>query len=328
MKEFNKNFPGIAISVLIAIAAKFLSEHYGAPTMLIALLLGMALHFLSEEGRAVSGIIFCSKTVLRIGVALLGARVSVELLYNLGGVLISLVIVSVVATIAFGLIVSRFTKFDWRFAFLTSGSVAICGAAAAMAISAILPQDKNKEQNLIFTVLGVTVLSTIAMIVYPIIVEYLGFDAKQSGVFLGSTIHDVAQVVGAGFSVSNETGEMATLVKLIRVSMLAPVVVIASLLIRSQNTSEATDRKTPILPFFVVSFLILATINSLGWIPGQISPFIDSSSRWALLIAISSVGMRISIKQMVSMGTGAISLIIAQTIFLAAFILLGISYLS
>lgn len=296
--------------------------------MLMALLLGIALHFLSEEGRTVSGIVFSSKTILRIGVAILGARVSVELLYNLGGALISLVVVGVVSTIAFGLIVSRFTKFDWRFAFLTGGSVAICGASAAMAISAILPKDKNKEQNLIFTVLGVTVLSTIAMIVYPIIVEYLGFNAKQSGVFLGGTIHDVAQVVGAGFSVSNETGEMATLVKLIRVSMLAPVVVIASLLIRSQNVPEVTDRKTPILPFFVICFLILAAINSFGWIPEQISPVINSCSRWALLIAISSVGMRISIKQMVSMGTGAISLIVAETIFLATFILLGMSYLS
>lgn len=327
-KQFSVNFPGIAIAVLIAVAATFLSEHYGAPAMLMALLLGIALHFLSEEGKAVKGIVFSSKIILRIGVALLGARVSVELLYSLGGALISLVILGVVSTIAFGLIVCRFTKFNWRFAFLTGGSVAICGASAAMAISAILPKDKDSEQNLIFTVLGVTILSTIAMIAYPIIVDYMGFSAKQSGVFLGGTIHDVAQVVGAGFSVSNETGEVATLVKLIRVSMLAPVVLIASLLIRTKNKTEKTDRKTPLLPPFVVGFLILATINSFGWIPEQVSPFINSCSRWALLVSISAVGMRTSIKQMLSVGSGAISLIIAETIFLAAFILLGMGYLN
>lgn len=328
IEQINIKFPGIAIAVLVAVAAKFLSEHYGAPAMLMALLLGIALHFLSEEGKAVQGITFSSKIILRIGVGLLGARVSIELLYNLGGALISLVILGVISTIAFGLIVGRFAKVDWRFTFLTAGSVAICGASAAMAISAIFPKNKNTEQNLIFTVLGVTVLSTIAMITYPIIVDYLGFNAKQSGVFLGGTIHDVAQVVGAGFSVSNETGEVATLVKLIRVSMLAPVVLIASLLIRSQNKSETPDRKTPLLPFFVVGFLVLATINSFGWIPQQISPFINNCSRWALLISIAAVGMRTSIKQMVSMGSGAISLIIAETIFLAGFILLGMNYLA
>lgn len=327
-KQFSTNFPGIAVSVLIAITAKFLSEHYGAPAMLMALLLGIALHFLSEEGKAVKGIVFSSKIILRVGVALLGARVSIELLYNLGGALISLVILGVVSTIAFGLIISRFTKFNWRFALLTGGSVAICGASAAMAISAILPKDKDSEQSLIFTVLGVTILSTIAMITYPIIVDYLGFNSKQSGVFLGGTIHDVAQVVGAGFSVSNETGEVATLVKLIRVSMLAPVVLIASLLIRSNNKSETAGRKTPLLPFFVVGFLILATVNSFGWIPEKISPFINSCSQWALLISIAAVGMRTSIKQMISVGPSAISLIIAETIFLASFILLGMNYLS
>lgn len=296
--------------------------------MLMALLLGIALHFLSEDGKAVQGIDFSSRVILRIGVALLGARVSVELLYSLGGALISLVILGVVSTIAFGLLVSRFTKIDWRFTFLTAGSVAICGASAAMAISAILPKNKNSEQNLIFTVLSVTILSTIAMITYPIIVEYLGFNTQQSGVFLGGTIHDVAQVVGAGFSISDETGQAATLVKLIRVSMLAPVILLASLLIRSQNKSAKAQSKPALLPFFIIGFLALATINSLGWIPQQISPFINSCSRWALLISIAAVGMKTSIKQMLSVGTGAISLIIAETLFLATFIWLGIVYLA
>lgn len=331
-EQLGTKFPGIAVSILIAVTATFLSEHYGAPAMLMALLLGIAVHFLSEEGKAVEGIEFSSTIILRIGVALLGARISVELLYNLGGALISLAILGVISTIIFGLAISRFTTINWRFALLTGGSVAICGASAAMAISAILPKDKNSEQNLIFTVLSVTILSTIAMIAYPIIVDALGFNAEQSGVFLGGTIHDVAQVVGAGFSVSNETGEVATLVKLIRVSMLAPVVLIASLLIRSVNKpsskTEKSGNKTPLLPSFVVGFLILATLNSFGFIPEQISPFINSCSRWALLISISAVGMRTSIKKMLSVGSGAISLIIAETIFLAAFILLGMEYLN
>ncbi len=322
------NLPGLAVALLVAITAQFLSEHYGAPAMLMALLLGIALNFLSEEGKTVAGINLSSRTILRIGVGLLGARVSVELLAGLGASLIILVIMGVITTILFAVLVGRFAKFDWRFAFLTGGAVAICGASAAMAIGAILPKDESSERNLIFTVLGVTILSTIAMVTYPLILDALDLDFKQGAVFLGGTIHDVAQVVGAGFSVSNETGEVATLVKLIRVTMLAPVVLVASLLIRSQKTVEDTGKKPPLLPFFVLAFLFLAGINSFGLIPEALSPIINATSRWALLVSIAAVGMKTSIRRMLTVGGGAISLIIAETLFLAIFILVGMHYLS
>lgn len=321
------NLPGFIVSVLVAITAQFLSEHYGAPAMLMALLLGIALHFLSEEGKTVEGIQTTSKLVLRIGVALLGARVSLDLLASLGSALIGLVVLGVVCTIGFALLICRIFKIDWKFAFLTGGAVAICGASAAMAIAAILPKDQHSERNLIFTVLGVTILSTIAMIAYPILVSYLNFDVKQGAVFLGGTIHDVAQVVGAGFSVSEETGEVATLVKLMRVAMLAPVVLVASLIIRQQNQSVENEEKLPILPLFVIGFLVLAALNSFGVIPDFLSVWINHTSRWALLISIAAVGMKTSIRRMLAVGTGAIILIIAETIFLGGFILIGLKNL-
>ncbi|MEO1460405.1 MAG: putative sulfate exporter family transporter, partial [Pseudomonadota bacterium] len=130
--------PGILVSVVVGIAAQFLSEHYGAPAMLMALLLGIAFHFLAEEGRCVAGIEFTAKTVLRLGVALLGVRISVELLMGLGIELIALVIASVALTILFGLVGARLLGRGWRLALLTGGSVAVCGASAAMAIAAVL----------------------------------------------------------------------------------------------------------------------------------------------------------------------------------------------
>jgi len=182
---------GIAVSVVVAITGQFLSEHYGAPAMLMALLLGMAFHFLAEEGRCVTGIDFTAKTILRVGVALLGARISLEMLMGLGTNLILMVIAGVAATILFALIAARLLGRGWRLALLTGGSVAICGASAAMAIASILPKNEHSERNLLFTVLSVTVLSTIAMILYPIIAHALGFDDQAVGVFLGGTIHDV-----------------------------------------------------------------------------------------------------------------------------------------
>jgi uncharacterized integral membrane protein (TIGR00698 family) len=320
--------PGFLVSLIVAIAAQFLSEHYGAPAMLMALLLGIAFHFLAEEGRCVAGIELTARTVLRLGVALLGARISVELLVGLGPKLILLVISGVVLTILFGLLGARVLGRGWRFGLLTGGAVAICGASAAMAIAAVLPRNAHSEKNLIFTVLGVTVLSTAAMIVYPLAATLGGLDPLQTGVFLGGTIHDVAQVVGAGFSISDATGESATLVKLIRVTMLAPVVLCFSLAIRARGLGEDADGKgPPLIPAFVLAFLALALVNSLGALPAAIAGFLGDLSRWALLIAIAAVGMKTSLRTILDVGGQAIVLIVAETLFLAAFILLGLHLL-
>jgi len=322
-----KNGHGFLVSVVVAVAAQFLSEHYGAPAMLMALLLGIAFHFLAEDdaGDCKAGIEFTARTVLRFGVALLGARISVELMIGLGPQLIAVVIAAVILTILFGLLGARLLGRGWRFGILTGGSVAICGASAAMALSAILPKNEHSERNLIFTVLSVTVLSTVAMIAYPILTETFAFDDEISGVFLGGTIHDVAQVVGAGFSVSDETGEVATMVKLIRVAMLAPVVLVISTLVRRHaEFADEEGKRPPILPMFVVGFLIFATLNSLGLIPALVSEAMASLSRWALLVSIAAVGMKTSLKRILDVGGQAIALIVAETIFIALLVLMGV----
>ncbi|WP_407696760.1 YeiH family protein [Sedimentitalea xiamensis] len=320
--------PGFLVAAVIAIAAQFISEHYGAPAMLLALLLGIAFHFLAEEGPCKPGIEFTARTVLRIGVALLGVRISAELMIGLGADLIGLVIAGVVLTIGFGLLGARLLGRGWRFGLLTGGSVAICGASAAMAISAVLPRNEHSERNLIFTVLSVTVLSTVAMIAYPILAQTFEFTDEVAGVFLGGTIHDVAQVVGAGFSVSEETGEVATLVKLIRVAMLAPVVLVISLTVRRYAQEGETDgKRPPLLPFFVIGFLFFATLNSFGLIPAMVSDAMSSLSRWALLISIAAVGMKTSLKRILDVGGQAIFLIVAETIFIAVLVLAGVALL-
>ncbi|WP_368185341.1 YeiH family protein [Aestuariibius sp. HNIBRBA575] len=319
-------FPGILVSVLVALAAQFVAEHYGAPAMLMALLFGIALNFLSEPGPTADGIAFTGRTVLRFGVAILGARISVELLISLGWGMIALLLVGVAATILFGVVLARFIGQGPRFAILTAGSVAICGASAAMAIAAVLPKDEKSERNLLFTVLGVTVLSTMAMILYPILTNALGFDDTTAGAFIGATVHDVAQVVGAGFSISDTAGETSTLVKLIRVSLLAPVVVIITLFWRNSDADD-DGKRPPIVPFFVLGFLFMAGINSLGLIPASVGALLAKTSSWALLSAIAAVGMKTDLRNVIQVGGGAIALIVAETLFLALLALGGIMLL-
>ena len=325
-QTFDRVFPGLAVAALVAICAQFLADHYGAPAMLMAILLGIALHFLSEEGRSAEGIEIAAKKVLRIGVALLGVRISVDLLVELGPAFVGLTILGVAATIGMALLVAPLFGRRSRFAFLTGGSVAICGASAAMAIAAVLPKSERSEQDLVFTVVGVTVLSTVAMIVYPMIAAAAGFDPTVTGVFLGGTIHDVAQVVGAGYSVSDETGDVATLVKLIRVSLLAPVVLIAAMILRAKGAAGA--ERPPLLPGFVIGFLILATLNSLHLIPDVVRYVVNDVSRWALLTAIAAVGMKTSIPQLLQVGRTAILMLVAETVFLGALVLTGATLLT
>ena len=313
-------FPGLLIAAIITLASKFVSEHYGAPTMLLALLFGISLNFLGDT-KAKPGIDFGSRQVLRLGVALLGVRISAEVLTQLGWPVIALVACGVVATISFGVLTSRLFGFRYRFAFLSAGAVAICGASAAMAIAAILPKDERSEERLIFTVVGVTLLSTLAMIVYPVLGAALGFDDRLTGIFIGATVHDVAQVVGAGFSVSDEAGNIATLVKLLRVVMLGPVVIMGALMVRSLVTPEGVGQdRPPIVPLFVVGFIAFAALGATGLIPVPVIALVTEASGWLLLMAIASVGLKTRPQEVMKVGLPAALFLVAQTVFLAAFI--------
>lgn len=323
-------FPGLAVSILIAATAQFLSEHYGAPAMLLALLLGMALNFLAEDGtRTAPGIAVTSRNVLRFGVVLLGARTSGAMLAQLGWPLILLIVSGVIITVLFGILAARIAGQRWQFALLTGSSVAICGASAAMAVAAVLPKHQQSERDLIFTVLAVTLLSTIAMVFYPMLSGWLELNQSAAGVFIGGTIHDVAQVVGASFSISPEVGETATLVKLIRVSMLAPVVLAISIAIHLLGLRDNPDgrSRTALLPSFAVGFFVLAALNTAGLIPVPIVEAATLLSRWCLMIAIAAVGVKTSLKKMLEMGRGAIALIVADTVFLGGWVLAGLHLL-
>jgi uncharacterized integral membrane protein (TIGR00698 family) len=322
MDNISKAFPGLMVAAVISIAAMFLSEHYGGPVMLFALLLGMALHFLSQEGKCVTGIQFAASTVLRVGVALLGVRITLGQVAGLGWWTVVLVAVAVVATILMGIAAARLFSLHPRFGTLTGGAVAICGASAALAIASVLPRHANSERDTSFAVIGVTALSTIAMIVYPILVGALGLDARAAGIFLGGTIHDVAQVVGAGYSMSKETGDTATIVKLLRVAMLLPVVFVVSL-VTHMNSAGAVKR-APLLPWFAVAFAVLVMVNSAGWIPERVQFAASEVSRWCLVVAIAAIGVKTSLKELSLMGARPVALIVGETVFLATVVVVAL----
>ncbi|MEO9243530.1 YeiH family protein [Pseudomonas inefficax] len=312
--------PGVVVSLVVGAAASFLSEHYAAPVMLFALLLGMALNFLAVDGPCKAGIEFTARTVLRLGVALLGMRITLDQIASLGWKPVALVITLVVVTILVSVVVAKALGFSRLFGMLTGGATAICGASAALALAAALPQHPRKEHATLFTVIGVSALSTLAMILYPMIAQWLHLSPAQAGVFLGATIHDVAQVVGAGYSMSTETGDIATVVKLMRVAMLLPVIVCAAMITRRQGL-EAGGQRPPLLPWFAVGFLLLACVNSTGWVPTVVQGGINDLSRGCLVVAISALGMKTQLKALASVGVKPIALMVGESVFLVLLVL-------
>ena len=319
-------FPGVFVAVITGLAALFLSDHYAAPAMLFALLLGIAMAFLYQEPDSAcrAGIEFTAGFVLRLGVGLLGLRVALTDLWALGWKTGLLLVVAIGATILFGVLVARAMGLKNFFGVLTGGAVAICGASAAMAISAALPAHERKERDTLLTIIGVTALSTFAMIVYPIIARLLGLDEAQTSLFLGGTIHDVAQVVGAGYSVSEQTGDLATLVKLVRVSFLLPVVLLILLSLRFSRKALGPDSRAPGVPWFLTLFLVLMLVNSLVTIPESLGLAVSHISRFALIVAIAAIGMKSNLPQLTRVGLKPITLMALETAFIAGLILAAI----
>ncbi|PQA87975.1 YeiH family protein [Hyphococcus luteus] len=315
--------PGLLLAVTVAFASLFIASRYGGPVMLYAILFGIAFNFLNEDPKTSAGIQFASKRVLQLGVVLLGASVTFSEIAELGWATALLVVAAVATTIAAGVLIGRGAGLSGPHATLSAGAVAICGASAAMAIASVLPQTKDSERNLILTVVGVTTLSTVAMVTYPSLAHLFGFSDMQAGVFLGATIHDVAQVIGAGYIVSDEAGAVAAIVKLMRVTLLAPAVFVIALAFSRHAGTDATGRA---FPMFLFGFAALMAANSFGLVPDAFRDGIAGASRFCLVVAVSALGVKTALKELFEVGHRPVATLALQTAWLAVFVGLAVAF--
>ena len=317
--------PGLALAAVIALAAQYVAEHYGAPAMLMAVLIGAAFNHLSASPKLGPGLSFAARDLLRIGVALLGVRLTIGDMASLGAAPFILIVSGVAFTVIVGAAIGRLCGLTPAHAVLSAGAVGICGASAALAIAAALPASKDGERNAALTVASVTALSTLAMLIYPLISSAMNFDDRSAGVFIGATIHDVAQVVGAGYTISETAGETATLVKLVRVGCLLPVVIAVGWLFRGERRNSGDASPTALAPTFMVAFFVLMAINSAGLISPTVKTAMTMTSQWALITAVAALGVRTSMAELTAVGPSPLVALCLQTAALAGFILIGLS---
>ncbi|MEO5867799.1 MAG: putative sulfate exporter family transporter [Sphingomonas sp.] len=314
--------PGLAIVAAGTLAAGFLSDHYGVPLTLMALLIGLALNFLSADARLTPGLAFASRSLLRWGIVLVGVRITFGQIIALGPMALVCVIAIVAITMAAGILAARRLGFDNAFGTLAGGAVAICGASAAMALATTLGEKRTSQAQLTLVLVGISAMSATAMMLYPLVAHALQLSDLKAGFMLGAAIHDVAQALGAGYSYSDSAGQIAAIVKLTRVALLAPVLAVVAMFLGK----DAGGSKKVGLPWFVVGFFVLAGVNSFGVIPAGVSSGAEKAAAALLAAAVTATAIRSPLSQLLEAGPRPLLVILAAT--LAAFLLaLGAAYL-
>ena len=309
--------PGLILAVIVATAARFSAEQLGGPPTIHALAFGLLLGFLASEPTCRAGLDFAARPLMRFGIALLGLQLSLATLAALGPIALISIVLIVSASILIGFIFGKLLGFETQLALLAACATSICGATAAMAVSAVLPQGTRLHAVKCMIIATIALLSTTAMLAYPVLLRALGMSDSFAGFVLGASIHDVAQVVSAGYSMSDQAGEMATVVKLVRVACLLPLITLLSWWFGTGHSDKSESGSKPaLLPRFMIGFAALMILNSILVVPHAFTAFASGLSRWCLLIAVAAIGVQTSMRHMIAASGRLVVLLVLQTALL------------
>ncbi len=304
-------WPGLAVTGAALLAASFLAGHYGAPLALMGLLIGLSLSFLNQDVRLRKGLGVASHTLLRVGIMLVGLRITASQIADLGPAALCAVAIITATTLVSGIVFARMLGFGNSFGTLAGGAVAICGASAAAALAVVLDTRRQNPAHLSIVLVGIAAVSAIGMSLYPMLAHVLHLNDQQAGFFLGASIHDVAQALGAGYSYSERAGETATIVKLSRVALLMPVLAIVAYAVAK---SAGERRMVGKVPWFLVGFLLLVIVNSTIPIPPAIGSALSGLASALIAAAITAAGISSPLASLLTTGLKPLLVIIGASL--------------
>lgn len=304
-------WPGLAMTVVAGLAAAWLSDHYGAPRMLMGLLIGLAFNFANADARLHPGLGFASKTLLRWGIVIAGLQVTIWQIIDLGWMSFAWIAVMVALVTTTGALAAKVMRLGTGFGVLAGGSVAICGASAALALSSVLGEKRSSQAQLTLVLVTISAASALAMSLYPVLAHMIGLTDRQAGWLVGGSIHDVAQALGAGYSYSDAAGQTAAIVKLTRVALLAPALAVVALIF---PVEEGQKRDRIGLPWFVIGFLALGAVNSFLPMPVAAGGWAKSATQSLLLLAVTATGIRSPMQLLLNQGWRSAIPVIAATL--------------
>ncbi|MCA1748574.1 MAG: YeiH family protein [Parasphingopyxis sp.] len=308
--------PGLALAILASLAAAWLSDQYGPPLILMGLLIGLGFNFVSSDRRLGAGLGFASQTLLRIGIVLIGAQVTIAQFGALGLPAFLSLIGIMAAVFVAAILAARLFRQDDYFGLLCGGATAICGASAALALWSLIGQRRIDQARFTLVLVGIFAMSAFALTFYPAIARILELSDRQAGFLIGASIHDVAQAIGGGFSYSDAAGEIATIVKLTRVALLAPIVALVAIWLRAREAGGETSVTSGPrfgLPWFVWGFLIVVAANSAFVFPESVTQTSRTGATALLLVAVTATAMKSNMSALLTQGWRSFAPIVAAT---------------
>ncbi len=315
--------PGLAYSGILATIAVLLAGVVGRyivlSPLILAIVVGMIFRNvtgLPEKFR--TGAEFSLKRILRLAIVLLGLKLSVAEIAGIGVRGLVVVIAGVAFTLAFSIWLGKVTGIPQKLATLIGTGVSICGASAVIAVGGVIDA---RDRDIAFAIATVTLFGTVAMFTYPVFAKLLGLSNLLYGVWAGASIHEVAQVVAAGYAVSDASGNVATVVKLSRVVLLAPIAMILGVIFSKKDAERLSIRSVPV-PYFVLGFVAMIFVNSAGLIPGSISGLLIRVDDYLLAVAMAAMGLNTSFRDLKDVGLLPLYVGLAAWAFIA-----GITYL-
>jgi len=299
LSKYKTYTKGLLASMAIAGVASVITHFISFSTSTVAIILGLIVGnifyntFHKEESGFKSGVKWAEKDLLMFAIALMGINLNFTMLAALGVKTILIIVLGMVFTIFMGLLLGKLFKINPKLSLMIGIGNGVCGSSAIAATSGAAKVNSN---DVGVSIALVNLMGTIGIFLAPFLAHLLGFTDIQAGIFTGNTLQAVGQAVAAGFSISPEAGHYATVVKMGRVLLLVPLVLILIYVAKRQSKKDGEevsgDTKVGV-PSFIIWFVAFSVVASFGWLPKEVETVISTTSHYITLIAMSAIGLMI-----------------------------------
>lgn len=314
MKKIISVLPGFGVALVIAAISKFIEDMLPIPLIgasVIALFIGMFInHFYQPSAVVHEGLKFTSKKILKFAIILLGASLSIGTVVHIGKMSLVIMIFTLLTCFGGGYFIGNLLKLNWKMSNLISAGTGICGGSA---IAAIAPVIDAEDSDIAYSMSATFIFDMVMIVLFPIFGKWLNMTDIAYGLWAGTAVNDTSSVVAAGYAFSEAAGDFATMVKLTRTLSIIPVVIIFAIInmrikqkenkIVNTDSSQTKAYLLTIFPWFILGFVALAIINSLGFIPLALSEFLKELSKFLMIAALAAIGLNTSFSEMKKSGS-------------------------
>ena len=310
MKKLQKILPGMILSLLTAYIARFIENLFTIHVIgesVIALFLGMILNnIINTDGILKEGIRFTSKRLLKFAIILFGASLNINIVLNVGKMSIYVMVFTLLTCFGGGYFIGKALGLNWKMSNLISAGTGICGGSA---IAAIAPVIEAEDTDIAYAMSATFLFDMLMIIAFPITGRALDLSHMAYGLWTGTAVNDTSSVVAASFAYSEAAGDFATMVKLTRTLSIIPVVLIFRLIHHRLEVKkvghEYVEKKfsiSSIIPYFILGFLLMAILNSLGIISENLSEKLKIISKFLMVGALAAIGLNTKYRDMKKAG--------------------------